>query len=118
MSWFLTKLVFRIVCGDGSHKAQFDEQLRLIQANHPEEALEKARSFAEAEKLNTNIFGTHIKWQFVNITELYRLQNFIDGAELYSQIREEENAELFVEQIHKKALHTQINLQNRLLEIF
>ena len=38
MNWYLTKMVFRIICGDGSHKAQFDEQLRLIHANSKEDA--------------------------------------------------------------------------------
>jgi len=27
MNWYLAKLVFRIICGDGDHTPQFDEQL-------------------------------------------------------------------------------------------
>jgi len=30
MNWYLAKMVFRIICGEGNHTAQFDEQLRLI----------------------------------------------------------------------------------------
>jgi hypothetical protein len=29
MQWYLAKLVFQIICGDGNHRPQFDEQLRL-----------------------------------------------------------------------------------------
>ena len=39
MNWYLSKLVFRIVCGDGQHRAQFDEQLRLIAAADKENML-------------------------------------------------------------------------------
>ena len=31
MNWYLAKIVYRIICGDGNHTAQFDEQLRLVQ---------------------------------------------------------------------------------------
>ncbi|RYY10197.1 MAG: DUF4288 domain-containing protein, partial [Chitinophagaceae bacterium] len=27
MNWYLAKLIFRIVCGQGNHTPQFDEQL-------------------------------------------------------------------------------------------
>ena len=42
MNWYLAKMVFRIVCGDGNHAAQFDEQLRLISAGSKEEAFDTA----------------------------------------------------------------------------
>ena len=38
MNWYLAKLVFRIICGEGNHAAQFDEQLRLVNAFTKEEA--------------------------------------------------------------------------------
>ena len=42
MKWYLAKVVFRIICGDGEHAAQFDEQLRLIAATDIQSALEGA----------------------------------------------------------------------------
>jgi hypothetical protein len=42
MNWYLTKIVYRIICGQGNHTAQFDEQLRLIQASSAQEAFEKS----------------------------------------------------------------------------
>ena len=41
MKWYLAKIVFQIICGDGKHTAQFDEQLRLIAAADEDEAFGK-----------------------------------------------------------------------------
>lgn len=118
MNWYLTKMVYRIICGNGEHKAQFEEQIRIIAAPTAEAAMEKGNILALAEKNQVNDSGSLVKWQFVTITELYRLHNFIDGAEIFSQLREEENGDLFEEKMHRKAEHVRYNLQNRLLEIF
>lgn len=42
MNWFLSKIIYRIICGDGRHTAQFDEQIRLVAASDRDEALEKS----------------------------------------------------------------------------
>jgi Domain of unknown function (DUF4288) len=118
MNWYLTKMVFRIIFGEGEHKAQFEEQIRIIAAPTAEEALEKANIMAHTENNPVKNHGTLVTWQFVTITELYRLHNFIDGAEIFSQLREEENGDLFEEKLHRKAEQVRFNLQNRLLEIF
>ena len=44
MNWYMAKIVFRIICGEGHHTPQFDEQLRLIGATNEEEAFEKAKA--------------------------------------------------------------------------
>ena len=53
MSWYLTKNVYRIICGQGNHTAQFDEQLRLIEADSSQEAFEKA---TELDRNNVGAF--------------------------------------------------------------
>ncbi|RYG02923.1 MAG: DUF4288 domain-containing protein, partial [Chitinophagaceae bacterium] len=50
MNWYLSKLVYQIICGDGNHTPQFDEQLRLIQASDDTVAFAKARSFGYREE--------------------------------------------------------------------
>lgn len=50
MNWYLAKLVFRIICGDGDHTPQFDEQLRLISANSKEEGFHKAQHMGKQEE--------------------------------------------------------------------
>ena len=49
MSWYLAKIVYRIICGNGDHKAQFEEQLRLIEAATKGAALEKATAIGKGE---------------------------------------------------------------------
>ena len=104
MSWYLSKIVFRIICGEGQHTPQFDEQLRLIAANSKEEAFHKAQSIGKKEE---ETFINHkeqlVQWQFINVCEIYKLNSMIDGAELYSRITEEESAEQYEYVVNKKA---------------
>ena len=104
MNWYLTKMVFRIVCGDGNHTAQFDEQLRLISAGSKEEAFHKAPVLGGKEE---EMFFNHnqqlVQWQFISISELYQLNALVDGAEMYSRIEEKENADSYLHIIYKKA---------------
>ena len=104
MNWYLAKIVYQIVCGDGRHTAQFDEQLRLIRADKKEEALLKAQLLgSRGEEMFFNDNRQVVHWQFINISELYQLSELIDGAELYSRIEEREHAAAYIDIIHKKA---------------
>lgn len=104
MNWYLSKIVYRIVCGEGKHLAQFDEQLRLIAADDKEEAFRKAQSIGKnEEEAFYNNRQQLVKWEFVNISELYLLNELIDGAELYSRIEEKENAEAYIYTVNQKA---------------
>lgn len=104
MNWYLSKLVFRIICGDGNHMAQFDEQLRLITASSKEEAFQKALLLGTREE--DSFFNNDqqlVQWKFISISDLYQLNELIDGAEIYSRIDEKENAESYQQMIQKKA---------------
>ena len=104
MSWYLAKIVFRITCGDGNHIAQYDEQLRLITAANREEAFYKARTIGKQEEETFfNQKEQLVKWQFINVCELYQINEMIDGAELYSRIAEKENPEQYEYILNKKA---------------
>ena len=50
MNWYLAKIVFKIICGNGNHAAQFDEQLRLVNANTKMLALQKAIELGKSEE--------------------------------------------------------------------
>ena len=104
MNWYLSKMVFRIVCGDGNHTAQFDEQLRLISAGSKEEAFHKSQIMGgREEEIFFNQNQQLVQWQFISVSELYQLKELIDGAELYSRIEERDNADSYLHIIHKKA---------------
>lgn len=118
MKWYLAKMVFRIICGEGEHTPQFDEQLRLVSGNSKEEAFNKASQMGNREE--DTFFNSKeqlVQWQFINISELYLLNELIDGAELYSRIEEKENAEAYIYTIHQKASTLFYNHSSRLLQL-
>lgn len=104
MNWYLTKIIYQIVCGAGQHTAQFDEQLRLIEAATETEALEKAVQIGLAEEETfCNEKAELVQWKFVNVSELYSLTELTDGAEIYSRIAEVEDAAAYISAVHLKA---------------
>lgn len=104
MNWYLAKMVFRILCGDGTHTPQFDEQLRLVAAGSREEAFHKAQSLGmKSEELFFNHQQQLVRWQFISVSELYLLQELIDGAELYSRVEETNDADSYIKFVHARA---------------
>lgn len=101
-NWYLVKIVFQIICGNGHHKPQFEEQLRLIAAASPGEAAVKTRQMVFTEKMPFE----NVAWKFVAITDIYLFTNLMDGAELFSQITETEYGAAFIQtqELKQKAL--------------
>ncbi len=97
MKWYLAKLIYRIICGEGEHTPQFDEQLRLVYAEDNMSAFQKARSTGLLEE--DTFFNNKQKmvhWKFIDVSEVHLIDEFIDGAELYSRIFEHEDADNFI----------------------
>jgi hypothetical protein len=118
MNWYLAKLVFRIVCGDGEHTPQFDEQLRLVGGRNKEDAFRKAYAIARQEEDSFyNRKEQLVRWEFINVSELYQLRDLIDGAELYSRIEERENADAYIHTIHQKAKNLFFGPTHQLLKL-
>ena len=110
MNWYITRIVYRIICGKGEHTPQFDEQLRLVYASGKEEAFYKAREVGrQEEEVFENNKKEMVKWQFINVTDIYKISEMIDGAEVYSKIEEREYADAYIDMIHKKAENIFIN---------
>ena len=106
MKWYLAKLVYRIICGEGNHKPQFDEQLRLIYGEDDLHAFQKARTTGHHEEDTfLNNAQKLVHWKFIDVSELYPLNELTDGAEIYSRICEEEDAENYIKITHKRASH-------------
>jgi hypothetical protein len=118
MNWYLAKFVFRIVCGEGDHSPQFDEQLRLVFASGKEEAFSRAQEMGrKEEEAFYNRKNELVQWQFINICELYLLSELIDGAELYSRIEEKENAEAYIYTVNQKAENIFFTQTHQLLKL-
>jgi hypothetical protein len=104
MKWYLAKLVYRIICGEGRYTPQFDEQLRLVYAEDDLHAFQKARTTGHLEEDNfLNNVQKPVHWKFIDVSELHLLTELIDGAELYSRIREEEEAESYIKVTKQRA---------------
>ncbi|MGZ3847985.1 MAG: DUF4288 domain-containing protein [Flavisolibacter sp.] len=104
MKWYLAKMVFQVICGDGDHTAQFDEQLRLIAAEDEDRAFEKAWTIGNKEQeCFYNQKKQLVRWQFINVPEMYRLGRLMDGAEIYSRINEVDDGGAYANFIHEKA---------------
>ena len=104
MNWYVAKIVFRIISGEGNHHAQFDEQLRLISAESEYEAFEKAHNLGQTSQDSfKNNQSETVKWQFIDVAELNPISELRDGAELYYQIHEAADADLYEAWAHHRS---------------
>ncbi|HWY12843.1 MAG TPA: DUF4288 domain-containing protein [Bacteroidia bacterium] len=105
MNSYLAKLVFNIRIDNGTDNKQFDEQTRLIQANTIEAAFFKARTLGKTlEDSFVNNENHLVEWKFIDVTELYALNDATDGEELYSTTHETENAGSFIKYVQDKSM--------------
>jgi hypothetical protein len=117
MQWYIAKIVFRIISGEGNHTPQFDEQLRLIHASNEFEAFEQARELGISEQDQfENVNNSTVEWRFIDIPEIQRFTGLNHGAEIYSRIIEEEDANRYTEIVQKKAEHIRDRLQHSYLQ--
>lgn len=104
MKWYLAKLVFHISQEEDSLSPQFDEQLRLICAEMPKEAYDKAEAFgySEEEEFKRGA-GTRVSWRFVAVAELIPIKVPSDGIELYSFSPEVDDPSAYIDYLKLKA---------------
>lgn len=106
MNWYLAKITYHIICGDGNHTPQFDEQLRLVEADNELNALKKAKQIGEKEQINfLNRKQKLVQWKFVGVSELNPLPEFMDGAEIYSRVQETGDADAYIRFTRGKSAH-------------
>ena len=118
MNWYLTKLVYQIICGDGNHTPQFDEQLRLVAAQDKEDAFLKAKEIGfNGEEFIQNAKQQLVQWKFINIAELYKINGWIHGAELYSRINEAEDADSYIAFTNQKAADIESGFIHEMLKL-
>lgn len=104
MQWYLAKIIFRIICGNGDHTPQFDEQVRLVAAHTDQHAFDKAEEIGMQEA--TCFYNQQqqlVQWKFIAVTELYKMNELIDGAELFSKVQETDDAENYMQLVKHRA---------------
>lgn len=105
MNWYIAKLVFNINIDNGTHTSQFDEQVRLIKGVSMEDAFFKARHLGKKEEDSfINKENKSVNWKFIDIADIYELQNAIDGEQLYSTTHEKEDSDSFIKLIRHKSM--------------
>jgi hypothetical protein len=111
MNWYIAKIVFTITAdGSNAPKPQFDEQLRLIEADSTEKALLKARAIGLGEEDSFyNDKMNRVKWEFINVADLLPIKKIEDGIELYSRIHEMEESKSYISYVHQKAISLRLN---------
>lgn len=117
MKWYIAKLIYRIICGEGIHKPQFDEQLRLIYAEDDLNAFQKASATGyREEETFLNNSSKLVQWKFMAVCELHLLNELTDGAELYSRICEEDDADNYTDIVHKRAAFLKESCHEKILQ--
>jgi Domain of unknown function (DUF4288) len=103
MNWFLVKLVYRFICGGGAHAPEFSEQLRLVAAEDILHAFHKARLIGERETTDIISNGLKLKWKFIDVCEILPIEKNADGAEVWSCMNEEVDAEMYIRDTQQKS---------------
>jgi hypothetical protein len=109
MNWYIVKLVFSIEQNEKEVvHSQFDEQLRLVQANNTNQAYFKARAIGKKEEVSfSDVQNETIKWRFIDISEVNFLGELKDGLELYSSTVEIDEKSNFINAILQKGMSIQ-----------
>ncbi len=116
MKWYLARLVYQVVSGDGNHTPQFDEQLRLIQADELSWAREKALVLGQIGAFTfQNTRKQNVTWKFINVTDVFEIDAIEDGAQLYSMTEEPADVNAYMELTKAKAFRTLAFISNQQL---
>ncbi|UKJ09107.1 DUF4288 domain-containing protein [Solitalea lacus] len=104
MEWFIAKLVYQIQSGEGKHQPQFDEQLRLIQAEDFSAALSKAKEVGvDQQAVFLNVNKELVNWRFIDVIALDKINSVSDKSEVYSEIVEANNEVEYLDELKIKA---------------
>lgn len=105
MQRYLAKLMFNINIDNGSHASQFDEQIRIVESNTLADAFHKARIIGKKEEeVFFNNDDKPVKWKFIDVLDLYPLEELKDGDQVYSTTHENEDSKLFIDYIRSKSM--------------
>jgi hypothetical protein len=103
---FLVKLSFHVISADGRF-SQFDEQLRMVAAENSEIAILKGRGIGRTEQGTiSDANNVNLHWKFIDVTEIYELDELGDGEQLYSTTLETDAAS-YIPYLRSKAMELQ-----------
>lgn len=110
MNTYLSKLVFNIIIDNNKETQQFDEQIRVIQAADLESAFLKAKAVGKKEEETfMNKKNQQVSWKFIDVADLYPLQEYKDGEQIFSNTHEIPDGDSFIQYTREKSLLIQTN---------
>lgn len=108
MEKYLAKLMFNINIDNGGDASQFDEQIRIIESRSLEDAFYKARVIGKKEEetfIDTQ--NKVVSWQFIDVSEVYPLNDVKDGEQVYSNTHKIKDTGSFIKFIRQKSMEIQ-----------
>ena len=104
MNWYLAKLIYQIIYGEGLYNTQFSEQLRLVEATDEVHAFTKAQLLGHKEESTLyNENEALVRWKFIDVCELILINTMADGAEVSSQINEPVCSKVYLKNVKRQA---------------
>jgi predicted glycosyltransferase len=108
MNRYLAKLMFAVNVENRGDMAEFDEQIRIIEARTLEGAFYKARSIGKAEEETfTDRDNHHVSWKFIDVAEVYALGDMKDGEQVYSNTHRIADSTSYITYIRQKSMEIQ-----------
>lgn len=106
---FLARLLFCVKTDITGECTEFDEQYRMIRSYSYDDALQKARMLGvnEQETIVSNTKNL-VSWEFVDVADLYDLNEVADGDQVYSGTVKVQDGNGFIDYIRTKAQALQI----------
>jgi hypothetical protein len=84
--WYSARIIMKCIVGKEMSNYLFDEQIRLIEANTPEDAYEKALAIGRNEESEyENLEKEKVKWIFEGLYDLDIVGELVDGVEIISK---------------------------------
>lgn len=105
MNWYTAKIIYNISIDNGQHKTQFDEQLRLIEAQTASDAFLKAKLLGkQGEYVFTNEQEQLVQWKMIDVSDVVFVGNKLEhGLEVYTSTHEESNADDYIDFVRQRA---------------
>jgi hypothetical protein len=108
MEKYLVKLMFQININNGANASQFDEQIRVIESKSEAAAFVKARAIGKKEEAYfTNNNNETVSWQFIDVTDIFALEDFRDGDQVFSNTKKIKDTNYFIKYIRQKSMEIQ-----------
>jgi hypothetical protein len=108
MEKYLAKLMFNINIDNGNDESQFDEQVRIIVAQSLVSAFYKARVIGKKEEETfMDSESRLVSWQFIDVSDVYSLQQVKDGDQVYSNSHKIKDTGSFIKFIRQKSMEIQ-----------